>query len=190
MRLFFALDIDTEIRERIAAYVDTLRRVPGIRFMPPESYHVTLKFLGEVKELEPVQAAASNVRPPAFDVAFRGAGFFPNDRAPRVFWAGINADDRLAALASKLDEALGQVGFEREERPFRPHLTLARSGSGNPKPQRDERPVAGFRALVEAVKKSPSPDFGTMTASAFFPYESKLSPRGAQYHKIARYPLG
>jgi 2'-5' RNA ligase len=189
MRLFFALDIAPAIRAALTAYVDNLRRVPGIRFMPPESYHVTLKFLGEVKDLDRVQQAAGTVRASSFDISFREAGFFPNARAPRVFWAGIHADDRLPALASALDEALAIAGFAREERPFRPHLTLARSGSGSPSPSRDERPVAGFGGLVTAVAENRPPEFGTMAASEFFLYESKLSPRGAQYTKLARYPL-
>jgi RNA 2',3'-cyclic 3'-phosphodiesterase len=142
-----------------------------------------------VKDLDRVQSAASKVYAPAFPLSFRDAGFFPNDRAPRVFWAGIHGDERLPALARALDDALAQVGFPREERPFRPHLTLARSGSGSPTPKRGERAIGGFRALVGEVEKNPPPDFGTMTASEFFLYESKLSPRGAQYTKLARYPL-
>lgn len=189
VRLFLALDIAPEIRNRLSAYVDTLRRVPGIRFMPPESYHVTLKFLGEVQDVDRVKQAASTVQSPAFNLSFHDVGFFPNPRAPRVFWAGIHADERLSALASTLENAMHSVGFEREERPFRPHLTLARSGSGSPTPRREEQPVAGFRALVYLVEKNPPPDFGTMTANEFFLYESKLSPRGAQYSKLARYPL-
>jgi 2'-5' RNA ligase len=189
MRLFFALDIDAAIRERITAYVDGVRRIPAVRFMPPESYHVTLKFLGEVKDLDRVEHAATNLRAESFNIAFRGTGFFPNARSPRIFWAGIHADNRLPALASALDEDLASAGFPREERPFQPHLTLARSGSGDPRPRRDERPVTGFRALVHAVEKNPAPEFGTMAANEFCLYESKLSPHGAQYTKLARYPL-
>jgi RNA 2',3'-cyclic 3'-phosphodiesterase len=189
MRLFFALDIDAPIRRKLSEYVDSLRRVPGVRFMPAESYHVTLKFLGEVKDVERAKEAATRVLSERFEVSLREVGFFPNERAPRVFWAGIHADKRLAGLASALDALLGDAGFAREERPFRPHLTLARSGSGDPRPRRDEQPVAGFRTLVYMVDKNPPPEFGTMTASEFFLYESRLSPRGAQYTKIARFPL-
>lgn len=189
MRLFFALDIAPEIRRTLGAYVDSLRRVPGVRFMPAESYHVTLKFLGEVTDVERAKQAASVVHASPFEISFRETGFFPNPRAPRVFWAGIHADHRLVELASALDGALSRVGFPREQRPFKPHLTLARNGSGSPAPRADEQPVAGFRALVYMVEKNPTPDFGTMTASEFFLYESKLSPRGAQYTKLARYPL-
>ncbi len=189
MRLFFALDIAPEIRRALTAYVDGIRRVPGVRFMPPESYHITLKFLGEVQDIERVKQAAAMVTSSRFDVSIRNVGFFPNPKAPRVFWAGIHADERLAQLAATLDETLANVGLAREERPFRPHLTLARSGSGSPLPRRDEQPVAGFRALVYLAEKYPPPEFGTMTASDFFLYESKLSPRGAQYTKVARYEL-
>lgn len=190
MRLFFALDLAPAIRHALSGYVDTLRRVPGVRFMPAESYHVTLKFLGETQKLDAIQQAGAAVRSPGFDISLRDAGFFPNARAPRVFWAGIDADERLANLAAALDEAMTRCGFAREERPFRPHLTLARSGSGSPTPRAEEQPVAGFRALAYLVEKNPPPEFGTMTASEFFLYESKLSPRGAQYTKLARFPLG
>jgi 2'-5' RNA ligase len=189
MRLFFALEIDAAIRERITAYVDGVRRIPGVRFMPPDSYHVTLKFLGEVRDLDRVQRAVATIRAERFELTFRDLGFFPNARSPRILWAGIHADNRLPALASALDDALATNGFPREERPFQPHLTLARSGSGDPRPRRDERPVTGFRALVYAVEKNPPPEFGTMAANEFCLYESKLSPHGAQYTKLARYPL-
>jgi len=189
MRLFFALDITPEIRSAIATYVDILRRVPGVRFMPPESFHVTLKFLGEVRDPDGAKQAAMKIQSPRFEVAFRDTGFFPNPKSPRVFWAGIHADDRLPQLASALDASLAQIGFSREERPYHPHLTLARSGSGSPVANRNEPPVAGFRALVYFVEKNPPPDFGTMTASEFFLYESKLSPRGAHYTKLGRFPL-
>ncbi len=189
MRLFLALDITPEIRAQVTTYVDSLRRIPGVRFMPPESYHVTLKFLGEVKDLELVKQAAAKAHAASFATSFRDVGFFPNPRSPRVFWAGIHADERLVALASAIDAAMSEAGFPREDRPFHPHLTLARSGSGSPMPRRDERPVAGFRALVAEVEKNPPPEFGTMTANEFFLFESKLSPHGAQYSKLARYPL-
>ncbi|ABF41140.1 2',5' RNA ligase [Candidatus Koribacter versatilis Ellin345] len=189
MRLFFALDIPSEIRRSLTDYVDSLRRVPGVRFMAPESYHVTLKFLGEVQDVERAKSAVATVRSPRFEVAFCDVGFFPNAKAPRVFWAGIHADEGLPNLATALEDALAQAGFPREDRPFHPHLTLARNGSGSPRPRGDEQPVAGFRALVYLAEKNPPPEFGTMTASEFFLYESKLSPRGAQYNKLARFPL-
>jgi 2'-5' RNA ligase len=189
MRLFLALDLSPEIRTALTSYIDNLRRIPGVRFMPPDSYHVTLKFLGEVQDLDRVQQAAAMVRAKPFEITFRNVGFFPNPRAPRIFWAGIEADNRLPTLAASLDEVLADADFPREERPFRPHLTLARSGSGDPRPRRDERPVIGFRALAEAVEKKPAPEFGTMAANEFFLYESKLSSRGAQYTKLARYTL-
>ncbi len=191
MRLFIALDIDESIRQRIAAYVDDLRRrVPGVRFVGAETYHVTLKFLGEVRDPGPVKQALGSINSSGFPLSFSQAGFFPNEKAPRVFWAGIHADERLPALARAIDEKLHSAGFPKEDRPFRAHLTLARSGSGSPKPRSDEHAVPGFRALISAVQQLAPPEFGTMTASEFFLYESKLSPRGAQYSKLARYPLG
>ena len=189
MRLFFALDIASEIRKALTTYIDSLRRVPNVRFMPPESYHITLKFLGEVKDVEGVKAAAASVESGRFSVSIRDVGFFPDPKSPRIFWAGIHANDRLPQLATRLEEALAPAGFPREERPFRPHLTLARNGSGNPNRKTGQPAETGFRALVYLTEKNPAPEFGTMTASEFFLYESKLSPRGAQYTKLARFSL-
>ena len=65
-------------------------------------------------------------------LAFRGAGFFPNPKAPRVFWVGIEADEHLQELVIAIAHALTPLGFARDAGAFTPHLTLARSGSGRP----------------------------------------------------------
>jgi 2'-5' RNA ligase len=79
--------------------------------------------------------------------------------------------------------------MERESRAFSPHLTLARSGSGAPRPKRDEKAVPGMKRLAERIVAMPPPDFGTIHATEFFLYESKLSPGGAKYGKLAGFSL-
>ena len=100
MRLFVALDIPDEIREHITRFVEGLQRyAPDANWVKPASYHVTLKFIGEkspaeVEQLKRILAGISN---PPVNIAFRGFGFFPNANSPRVFWAGMEHDDALAA---------------------------------------------------------------------------------------------
>ncbi len=192
MRLFIALDIPPELRERISRFVEGLQHyAPDANWVKPASYHVTLKFIGEkspddAEQLKRILPAIISSR---VNIAFRGFGFFPNANSPRVFWAGMEHDDALPQLALAVDQACSGFGIPREEHQFRPHLTLARGGSGSPRPKRGERANPKLKYLAEKLKNFPPPDFGTMTAQEFFLYESKLSPGGAQYTKLERFAL-
>ncbi len=191
MRLFVALDIPNEIRSAITQYVEELRRItPDAKWVRPESYHVTLKFIGEWRrDVKDTITSLQKIQSPPVDVAFRNCGFFPNPHAPRVFWIGIEADANLAPLAHKVDEACANLGIENEDREYSPHLTLARSGSGSPRPKRHEPMTLGMKRLAERIAGVPAPDFGTMHATEFFLYESKLSPGGAKYSKLKSFAL-
>ena len=191
MRLFVGLAIPDAIRTAISQYVDDARRLaPDAKWVKPESYHVTLKFIGEWRrDVRDVISALEKIEAPAFDIDFRGRGFFPNSRAPRVFWIGIHAGETLVQLAGKVDDATSALGIEREDKKYSPHLTLARSGSGSPKPRREEHMTTGMKRLAEKIDSLPSPDFGTMHATEFYLYESKLSPGGAKYTKLKSFPL-
>jgi len=192
MRLFVALDIDAEIRERIASFLEEVRGfAPDVRWARAESLHITLKFIGEVDEarLDAVRTALVQVRGEATAIRFRGTGFFPTPKSARVFWVGAEADAKLAALATAVEDVLDPLGVEREQRAFSPHLTLARTGSGRPARGSDDRTNPTFRQLQEKLAAMPGSDFGTMTPQEFFLYQSKLSPKGAQYTKLAGFPL-
>jgi RNA 2',3'-cyclic 3'-phosphodiesterase len=190
VRLFVALDIDEPIRDRITAFRDQMRRLaPDVRWVAPETFHVTLQFLGETETIDEVRQALRPVQCVPITVAFQGAGFFPNPRVPRVFWIGIHGDEHLQQLVTNIARALAPLSFERDPGAFTPHLTLARSGSGRPKPVRGERPASALLRVGDELAKSPSPDFGTMTAHQFYLYESHLSSAGPRYEKLAEFPL-
>ena len=190
MRLFVALDIDADIRERITEFRNQMRPLaPDVRWVGPETYHVTLQFLGETKKLDDIRSALKKVRTSPITLSFRGAGFFPNANSPRVFWAGIEGDENLQALADAVARELQPLGFQRDHDTLHPHLTLARSGSGRPRPVRGERPAPSLQRVREHLEKSPPSDFGTMTAHEFYLYESHLSPAGPRYEKRAHFPL-
>jgi len=191
MRLFVALDLDPEIRRAIATLIDGLRGfAPEARWVSPTSLHLTLKFIGESNRIEEIRKALGTIKSPSVEVSFRGAGFFPSARAARVFWIGVEADQRLAALAGSVDEVLAPLEIAKETHAFTPHITLARSGPGGPRRQNADEPHARFSLLQERLDAMPPPDLGTMTAHEFFLYQSKTAPTGAVYTKLARFPLG
>lgn len=191
MRLFAGIDIEPAIRERISRFVEGVRNfAPDVRWVNPETFHVTLKFLGETNKVDEIKRALTEVSGSPVTFGFRGTGYFPSSKSARVFWVGMEADANLATLHNAVNAATQALGFEGDKGPYHPHLTLARAGSGRPSSMRGDRPNNKFQRLQEKLSALPQPEFGTMTAHEFFLYESKLSPRGAQYTRIDRYSLG
>jgi 2'-5' RNA ligase len=154
---------------------------------------VTLKFVGE-KPAETVNEikAALSIQAETMEITFRGCGFFPGAKAPRVFWVGIESGPQLAALATAVDTATAALGIPKEEHAFSPHLTLARGGgrSGAPGPRKGDGPNRTFQRLQEKLAVMAAPEFGTMTAREFFLYQSQPMRGGSRYTKIAHFPLG
>ncbi|MEO6119922.1 MAG: RNA 2',3'-cyclic phosphodiesterase [Terriglobales bacterium] len=197
MRLFVGIDISDEIRERISDYMKSLEAAaPGTKWVRAESLHVTLKFIGESKQVEEIKQALNGVRGEALAISFCGTGFF-TPRSPRVFWVGVEAGAGLQQLAASVEAALLPLGIEKETRDYSPHLTLAREGSGRPSGAPEDRNQAdsnktrmyALRRKVEADPKLRDVDFGTMQATEFFLYQSETRPEGAKYTKLERFAL-
>jgi 2'-5' RNA ligase len=194
MRVFVAVDIDDNIRGRMARFLDGVREfAPDARWVRPESLHVTLKFIGEKSEEdgETVKQALAAIAAETFELNVRGYGFFPGARAPRVFWVGVEGGSKLTSLAATVDETLARLDIPKEEHAFNAHLTLARGGggSGSPRWRKGDAANRSFQHLQEKLAALPAPEFGTMTAREFFLYQSQLSPGGSKYTKLARFSL-
>src|SRR5580704_2713426 len=117
MRLFVALDIDDSIRTRIARFLDGVCEfAPDARWARPESLHVTLKFIGEQsgEDVVKIKQALETIAAETFEINFRGYGFFPGARAPRVFWIGVEAGPGLASLAATVDENVARLSVSEE----------------------------------------------------------------------------
>jgi 2'-5' RNA ligase len=111
-------------------------------------------------------------------IEIRGAGFFPNERAPRVLWLGIHAGTELRRLAASVETCLAPLGFSKEDRPFAPHLTIGRiKTASNPS------------SLRELLRLKEPLEMGAFNARDFFLYESRTSPGGSVYRKLARFPV-
>jgi 2'-5' RNA ligase len=191
MRLFVALDIDESIRNRIARFMDGVRGfAPDVRWVQPESMHVTLKFVGEKPPqfVENIKQALSSFHAKASDISFRGYGFFPGPTAARVFWIGIESGPELGTLAKVVDATLLSIGIPKEEHAFSPHITLARGGQGATRRQKGQASNV-FRHLQEKLAIIPAPEFGTMRPREFFLYQSQPQKGGSRYTKIAAFPL-
>jgi 2'-5' RNA ligase len=180
MRLFVAIEIAPDIREKIQAYVSRLEpKLQNARWARSEGLHITLKFLGNVTDdrVAHIERELSNVIGAKFSIRVHGVGVFPNLRSPRVLWAGLEAGPELGSLAASVDQAMATAGFGAEKRAFTPHVTLARLS--------ERRGKVDLRFLAS----EPQPDFDTMTAKEFHLYESKLSPHGSRYMKLSTFSL-
>ena len=122
---------------------------------------MTLKFIGEKPDaaVAEIEKVLGSVTAESFEISFRGYGFFPTEKAARVFWVGIEADAKLAELAATVEGKLAGIGIPKEERGFSPHLTLARggarigSGSGAPGRRTGDRINQRFVKLQEKLKE-------------------------------------
>jgi RNA 2',3'-cyclic 3'-phosphodiesterase len=176
MRLFTAVDLDPEVRQKIAALLGRLRPLARLSWTTPDHLHITTKFIGEWPEdrLEEMRATLESVGSPGvFEVAIRGVGWFPNPRHPRVLWAGVEGGAPLSDLAHATAEAVFRIGVAREDRPYSPHLTLARL--------REAVPLDALRRELE----SETLDFGSVRVAAYYLYLS----RAGRYTKLAEFSL-
>ncbi len=183
MRLFTGLAPDTHVIENLARVLGELRPLAALNWSPVDNLHITSKFIGAWPEerLSELESALKTAKlPMEFPVTVSGFGYFPNPHHPKAFFAGVQASAQLAALAERIDEALAPLGIKREERPYTPHLTLARIRNEN------------MRQVREHIAKMTNLDFGTFLASEFHLYLSKpdLSKPSSLYTKLATFPLG
>lgn len=185
MRLFVALEIPEAVRREVARRVAGLReRLPRAKWVDTANLHLTLLFFGQVDD-EKVPALAEALREafarhPPLDLRLADAGTFPPRRPARVAWVGMETPGDLMGLqADATAAAVDAIGFEPEDRPFSPHVTLARCDPNWPRDASDK-----FAAAFPGTIGQP------WTAERGVLMESRLSPRGAQYKVAAELPLG
>jgi 2'-5' RNA ligase len=125
MRLFVGLDFAWETKQQLAVLAGG---IPGARWVPPENYHLTLRFIGEVPahRAEEIDHALATLRGRAFPLVLAGGGTFAKGRQENALWVGVEKNPALEALRTKVETALQRVGCEPERRRFTPHVSLAR----------------------------------------------------------------
>ena len=186
IRAFLAIEPPEDILQKISVLQEKLRREISdrISWTKPEGQHLTLKFFGDIsqEDVKNICTAVQKRTVPEspLNLKVEKLGVFPDARRPRVIWCGVSRDvERLSVLQKKIDSDLAAIGFPTEDRPFRPHLTLGRIKDSH-----------GISGIGEALTKCSAFAAGEFNCTELILFQSKLSPPGATYTKLAEFALG
>ncbi len=176
MRLFVGIPLAAAVIEELSAISLRLQsKEDGLRWSAPESWHITLQFLGNTPEYDCIVERLRELRSPPVPIRLEGLGFF--ERAG-VFFAGVGLTPELQLLQQRVTAATGLCGFIPETRPYHPHITLARSkGKG----------AHRLRELKRRIHREPT--FSSFVAEEFVLYESRTRPTGSEYKIHERFRL-
>ena len=184
IRCFIAIKLPQEVHTQIESHVHDLSRYTKmVRWIKPDSLHLTIKFLGEIEtdRVEKVKSTLAKVKGVVspFDLRVIGSGCFPGRKRPRVFWLGFDKEGvlHLSTIQIWLEDQLMSVGFEKEKRKFSPHLTIGRV-KGDDK----------FSDLYSYIDNHPFTG-KIFNVDKIFLIRSCLKPTGAVYQEIGAYPL-
>jgi len=185
MRLFLAINLPSSVIGAIDHEVGALRAAaPGVRWIAPEKWHLTVRFIGEapVERVAQIRDAidAATARHAEAPLAIGGVGAFPNFRRARIVWVGVAPDPRLEMLHHDIESACVASGMEHEGRPFRPHVTIARVPSGI-----GEATLRALSRAARAVRYSDVIEAATVDLMA-----SELAADGPRYRLLHSSPLG
>jgi 2'-5' RNA ligase len=183
MRVFLAVDLSSEVKERLAGLERELRAALGrARFLRPEGLHLTVRFFGETPA-EVVDSLGTRLGEafeglPAFALHFCGCGVFPDSRNPRVLWVGVREPPpALFELQSRAESVARTLRFSPDCRRFEPHLTVARFRGRE-------------RGIGSALASCREREFGRAEVTEAVLFESRLSPAGASYRRLRSFDLG
>jgi 2'-5' RNA ligase len=185
IRTFVAVEIDEAVRGAAAKVADELRAASAdVGWVAPHNMHLTVKFLGDVAAEKIPQVCDTVAQTVAgmerFDLEIRGVGAFPNAARPRTIWIGTgNGEAQLTLLAERLEKALTELGFAREDRPFHGHLTLGRV----------RRPSRALAALTPMLKQRADLALGQTAVHEVVVVSSQLERGGPIYEALCRASL-
>jgi len=180
IRAFIAADIPDHVLTKIRDVQENIRRCGfRIRWVRPENIHLTLKFLGDIRRQDVGRvggAIVEGVKPfHLLSLSAGGVGVFPGNRRPRVLWVGLNGQtDLLVRLQRHLDNCLQPIGFQKEKRPFKGHLTIGRM-----------KGRIELKKLADAIRRYGDFESGIFTLDRIHLYQSELKPEGAVYTRLS-----
>ena len=185
IRSFLAIELPKPILRKIEEVQGDLRSTRAdVRWVNPEKIHLTLKFFGNIEEskIEPIfksiEEPIRNTLP--FSLEVRGVGAFPHLRNPRVIWMGlVDGREVLVSFQKQIETQLEKIGFQPEDRPFHPHLTLGRMKSSR-----------GKEELVGRMERHKEEEFGDFQVERVILFKSDLKPSGPIYTLLKEIKLG
>jgi 2'-5' RNA ligase len=188
LRIFIAIELPIPVCDAIQKQTARLRQTLGndlIRWVPTQNMHLTLKFLGDTTTshldfLKQMLARTADAHP-QFNLQLGGLGSFPNSRKPRLLWIGIHAPADLASLQKSIETDAIRLGYEQEERPFSPHLSIGRvrQNLGQPELQK-------IRTTLDTIQLG---NIGIARVDSIHLFKSDLQPSGSIYTKLFSAPL-
>jgi RNA 2',3'-cyclic 3'-phosphodiesterase len=176
MRLFTGISLDPIVEKKLAHVLNQLRPSAELKWSPVGNLHITTKFIGEWPEMKLADLQNSLGAMPStgpIDITVSRFGFLPNPHHPHAFFAGVQAGPELSKLANRIDETVVALGGKKEDRPYLPHVTLARI--------RNQR-IQGLREQIASMTDF---NFGTFQATEFHLYVSEAGV----YAKLSSYRL-
>lgn len=188
LRAFIAIELPKQLQDTLEKQIARLRQPLGndlVRWIPTQNMHLTLKFIGNiaashVEFLKQLIAQTADFHSP-FDLQISGIGSFPNSKRARILWAGIHAPPELASLQKSLEAGASRLGYEQEERPFSPHLTLGRV--------RQNMHPAGLQKIRTILDTIQLGNIGSARVDSVHLYNSELHTSGSVYTKLFTAPL-
>jgi 2'-5' RNA ligase len=192
MRLFIALELPPEVREAAALVARELKASGAdVKWVKPESMHLTLKFLGETPDdqVPDIKTALDHacVGHSALDLTIKGCGSFPGEKKPQVVWLGLDGQiEQLRDLAGAIEARLELLGFPPERRSFKAHLTLGRLRRG---PKRGGKRGGSVVPLVRAIAAYKDFQGPAFRADHVVLMKSTLTPSGPIYEPLAEFKL-
>ncbi len=185
IRSFLAIEVPPAIQKKMETVQKDLKSSDAdVRWASPDKIHLTLKFFGNIEESQ-IDSIMSSIEEPVrgtqpFQIRVRGTGAFPNPKNPRVLWIGLTeGKETLGHLQKELESSLEKLGFQPEDRPFSPHLTLGRVKSGR-----------GKGALTAKIEKYREEEFGEFQVERVILFKSDLKPSGPIYTALREATLG
>jgi 2'-5' RNA ligase len=185
IRSFLAIELPKPILRKIEEVQEDLRLTHAdVRWVSPEKIHLTLKFFGDIEE-STIDSISKSIKEPIqntlpFSIKVQGIGAFPHLKNPKVIWMGlVNGREVLTSLQKQIETQLEKIGFQPEDRPFHPHLTLGRMKSSRGK---DE--------LVGRMEKHKEEEFGDLQVERVVLFKSDLRPSGPIYTLLKEMKLG
>ena len=184
IRAFIAIEIPTEIQDKIGELQNSLKGIGGrISWTKPANIHLTLKFLGDTDEdiideiaIKLQQAFQTTV---GFKISFQGTGVFPNFKRPRVIWVAAKSEgDQLEELAAQIEDCMKNFGYEKENRRFSAHLTLGRV-----------KDTKGIEPIMQKLRSYEEFVAGNFSVKEFYLIKSELHPAGSIYTPLKKIDL-